>query len=611
MATTFAAGQTINLSLDGNDTITWVGSGNMTVTPASGPSWAVHLEGSQTYGPFGQAVSVSIVTVTNGNYTVNGGSFPVVANESPLTGGIDISVNGWNAMIGPSGDVTGVSDRLNLQNAYDALPVFGGEITLSRGVFYLDSEVVFAKPIRLTGAGGGLAGDAGTADPLAPTTIKVISGTSNGIKITSSGCTLRDFALINTSVTTPTSGAGVLNTSCNTATIDAITVLGFWNNLDLGGVYYSVTNCKIYDAVNYYIYVHSPSAPYNDHGDMVIANNVISAWKYDRTAAAQIRWESGGGLKIVGNKFNGGVQPGNSNTGRANYCIDIRVADGVTTGSFVITGNSISSNVATTSNMYIGLLGPSKTGRIVNLLIVGNEIPVGNQGITIEGDSAHDDAIRNINIAENMFSALTTSSIKLRYVRQCRIGANMHASSVAGLLVDIPDLTSNIVGLRVERQHIGEITSKDIIRDGRSIGNTAINLQGGVDYDYTHGLGISTNGVWTQVFKIEVPNQSAGSFDIEVDGRSTDTTNTSPNRKGIILRQSRTYAVDNVGTSTFSTIGTDVAAGAASAFAAIRYVSTANWIAVEVQTTDVTNCVLWGSARLRVNGKLQTFHIGT
>lgn len=143
MATTFAAGQTINLSLDGNDTITWVGSGNMTVTPASGPSWAVHLEGSQTYGPFGKAVSVSIVTVTNGNYTVNGGSFPVVANESPLTGGIEISVNG--VRIGGAHGAVTVNDSaaasantLAIQKLLDG----GGHVSITAyGTVYIGSRL--------------------------------------------------------------------------------------------------------------------------------------------------------------------------------------------------------------------------------------------------------------------------------------------------------------------------------------------------------------------------------------------------------------------------------------------------------------------------------------
>ena len=531
---------------------------------------------------------------------------------NPLTGGVGISSGGVTIQLSPSGDSAGVTDRVALQRAHDALPASGGVIALSQGVFYLNAEVTITKTVKIEGAGGGISGDGSTVDAIAPTTIKCLSATENGFNVSADGCTFRDFALINTSVSVPTAGAGILAMANNTATIDALTVQGFWNNLDLQGCYYSVTNCKIYDAANFYLYIHRPAnASYNDHGDMIVANNVLSAWKTNRTAAAQLRWESGGGLKCIGNKFNNGYQVGNPTAGVAQYCVQLLVADGCATGSMIFTGNSISGNVANIANMYVGLKGPSKTGRLVNLHIVGNEIPVGNQGITIEGDSAHDDALRGINISENMFSTLTTSSIKLRYVRQCRIGRNFHNSSVGGPLIDIPDLVSNIVGLAIDKQHVSEITSKDIVRDNRAVGNVVSAFTGGVEYDYTHGAVISTNGVWTQIFKIEVTNSIAGKLRLDIDARSTDTGNTAPNRKGVTIRQERAFDVSSAGVVTLTIIGTDVAAGAAAAFVAVRYTLTANWIAVEVQTTDATNCVLWGPVRLRVDGKLQTFHVGT
>lgn len=537
----------------------------------------------------------------------------VTAETNDVTGGsvfqLVAGANGLIYFVAPSGDVTGVSDRLALQGTIDALPSRGGYLQLCDGVFYLDAEVTINKTIKIEGAGGGLSGDAGTADPLAPTTIKCLSATANGFNVSANGCTFRDFALVNTA--TATAGAGILATANNTATIDAISVKGFWNLLDLQGCYYSVTNCKLYDGVNFYLYMHAPSASYYDHGDMIIANNVLSTWHSTGTAVAQLRWEGGGGLKCVGNKFNSGGQVGNASSGMAQYAVQLLVADGVTTGSLIFTGNSISGKTTNVCNFYVGLLGPSKTGRITNLHIVGNEIPVGNQGITIEGDSAHDDALRGFNISENMFSTLATSSIKLRYLRQGRIGRNFHNSSVSGTLIDIPDLTSNIIGLSIDKQHVGEITSKDVVRDNRSMGNVSSCYQGGVEYDYTHGVAISTNGAWVQVFKIELPNSIAGKLRLDIDARNRDSANTSALRKGVSIRQERAWDVTNAGVVTVSTVGTDVSAGAGAAYVSVQYVTSANWISVQIQTNDVTQCVLEGVVRLRVDGKLQTFHIGT
>lgn len=511
----------------------------------------------------------------------------------------------------PSGDTTGEKDTAAIQAAHDSLPSTGGEILIAPGIFYLSDEVLIDKPVYLHGAGGGLIGDAGTADPLAPTTIKCLSPTANGFNSSSAGCTFRDFALINVAPSTPTAGAGILCAPNNTATIDSITVLGFWNNLDLGGVYYTVTNSKLYDAVNYYLYHHSPGSIYDDHGDFAVIGNVFSGWKYGRAAVSQFRWESGGGIKLIGNKFNSGGQPGNLSAGVSARCIELLIADGKTTGSVVVTGNSISGWASNTGNVYIGQLGPTKNGAITSINITGNEFAVSAQGITIEGNSTYDDKIKGINISDNIFSFISGSSIKARYVRRLKIGVNTH-NSAGSPLIDIPDLVSNCVEMSIAPQRYGgEVTSKDIIRDNRSIGNTVYSLAGGVEYDYTHGLSISTNGVWTQVFKIEVPNQAAGTFVLDIAGRSTDTPNTSANRKGVTIKQQRAYDVNASGTVTITTIGTDVAEGAGSPYVSVRYTVSTNWIAVEVQTTNATNCVLWGQARMRVDGKLQTFHVGT
>ena len=598
--------------------LTVVGNGLLSFTSPSGIVTKSGLTANASFGPFqtDQLYKITCITGTiDFSETVADGANPLItAATDPLTGAVTGLVGPGGAIsayafIPPSGDTTGVKDRTAIQEAINNLPSTGGEVRLSAGVFYIGGEITVTKPVKITGAGGGIAGDAGTVVSVAPTTINVTSQTANGFNVSASGCTFRDFALVNTYVGTPTAGAGILSTSNTTTTIDSLTVLGFWNLLDLGGVYYSVTNCRLYDGVNYYVYLHSPGSIYDDHGDMVIANNVLSGWKKSYSSVAQLRWESGGGLKVLGNKFNSGGQPGNGAAGVAAYAIQILVADGITTGSFVITGNSISGWASNTCNVYVGLKGPSMTGRITNILIVGNEIPVGAQGITLEGGAAHDDAIRGVSIANNLFAGITGSAIKVRYVRQCQIGENSH-QNVGSPIIDIPDLTANCIAMRIGRQNFGEVASKVVVRDNRSIGNTTYALSGGVEYDYTHGLNISTVSTWTQVFKIEITNSISVKVQLDIDARSADSGNTAPNRKGLSIRQQRSFDVTSAGAVTASTIGTDYSAGAASAFAAVRYVITTNWVGVEVQTTDVTNCVLWGMARLRVDGKLQTFQVG-
>lgn len=547
------------------------------------------------------------ITITPQGGMLVGGRSVLMLNDAG-TAVVDGAGNVIDSRILPSGDTSGVTDRI----AFQAAATANGVLNLGPGVFYLDGTYVqFPGPGAVNGQGGSIGGDAGTAVSLAATTINVVSPTGGAFQVNDGGVTFQNIAIINTAGSIPTAGAGILGIDFTGCVVANCTILGFWNNLDVGGCYYTVVGNHLYDAVNYYMYHHSPAIKYDDHGDFSVADNVISGWKKNYVAVANLRWEGGGGIKITSNKFNGATQPGNGSAGKAQYCIQVLAPDGTNTGSLIITGNSISSYAGNTSNVYIGQLGPTKNGGFTSISITSNEVAVGNQGIFIEGNVTYDDKLSGINIAENVFSFMTTSSIKVRYVRSCRVGPNMH-NGAGTPLIDIPDLNSNCVGLRVERQHFSMVSAGlDIIRDNRALGLGAVSLQGGVDYDYTQGVNCSVNGTWVQLFKIEVPSYSAGKLRIDIDGRSQDATNTAPNRKGLTLRQERSYDVNNVGAVTVAAIGTDVAAGVGSAFAALRYTVTTNFIAVEISSTDAVNSYLLGTARLRVNGKLQTFHIGT
>ena len=71
------------------------------------------------------------------------------------TNGVSYGVaDGTVASIQPSGDVTGVADTAALIAAHANLPVYGGQITLGAGQFYLvPNQVIFTKPVKLVGQG--------------------------------------------------------------------------------------------------------------------------------------------------------------------------------------------------------------------------------------------------------------------------------------------------------------------------------------------------------------------------------------------------------------------------------------------------------------------------
>ncbi|APW37647.1 hypothetical protein RD110_10960 [Rhodoferax koreense] len=63
----FAIGATINLTVDADDTYTFTGIADMTITSTQGTQ-TVHLDGTQTIGPYKVQTSVSIKAITAGSY---------------------------------------------------------------------------------------------------------------------------------------------------------------------------------------------------------------------------------------------------------------------------------------------------------------------------------------------------------------------------------------------------------------------------------------------------------------------------------------------------------------------------------------------------------------
>lgn len=133
----------------------------------------------------------------------------------------------------------------------------------------------------------------------------------------------------------------------------------------------------------------------------------------------------------------------------------------------------------------------------------------------------------------------------------------------------------------------------DVIQDNRSFGNTITALTGGIDYDYTRGIYVSSNGVWTTTYVLTVPNGAGGLIEFDIDGQNTNSGHNSANNKGVTIRQVRAFDVSSAGVVTLSTIGTDVSSGSGAGFVATQYVAGTNTITIQVQTTDVTQVALY------------------
>lgn len=543
-------------------------------------------------------------------------NIPLVATDGSDNGTRLLGPRGYvtTVIIPPSDDTSGNTDRQNMQYAHDhLLPARGGAIQLLDAEYWWGgASVQFTKKVGLFGYGGGLSGDAGDTDSTAVTHVHFLDGDKDAISVSDAGCVFKDFALVNDSPTTPTASVGIKSTLNSNVHINGMTIMGFYDLLDLGGVYYNVDANWLYDAVRYFMRCHSEQAAYLDHGDFTVANNIFSGWRYAHTAMAQLRWESGGGIKILGNKFNSGGQPGNASAGISSRCIDLMLADGVDTSSVIVTGNSISGwTSGNTDLIRIGQQGPVYNSAISGINITGNELTLADVGIRVEGGVATSQRIFHGIVGPNTFNNIRSKGIYLKNCDGLHIATQKWGQNCTGTLIDISDTNDSAVrALRVDKQAHGSLDAIDLIRDNRSFGNSQISLSNGVEYDYTRGVYISSNGVWQTQFVLTVPNGSASTFELDVDGQNTNSGHNSYANKGVAIKQIRAYDVDTSGNVTLTSVGTDVSVGAGSGYVAVRYLLSANTITVQVQTTDATQLALYGTARLKANGKLSKFHIG-
>jgi hypothetical protein len=521
-----------------------------------------------------------------------------------------------------SGDATGAADLAAIQAAHDALPSTGGAIHLGLGNFYLSGAVTLSKPVTVIGWGGRLSGDAGTTPAKALTTIYCTSPTADGFTVTAAGCVFEDFAMVNTAGSTPSAGAAIHDTAGSNSKFDGVTLLGFWNNLDIGGAFATVSACHFYDAINYNAYLHAATAPYNDNGVTYFQGCTFSGWNRTAVANAHIRYESGGGSKITGCYFVGGSMPGNVSAGNALYCVDLAIAAGVTTSSLTLTGNTFAA--ATTAMIRMSMI--STTGGFTNLLINDNEIVTAlgagaRKGIVLIGPSAAPSSLHEIEITGNVFNNLAGGGISSANCGGLHVGPNHWGRSMSGPLItlaDTGDAGNGSTGVRIDRQSLGTLDAIDVVFDNRNpsiahagVSSTSHVLDGGIEYDYTRQILLTANGVWVTQWVLKVPRATGGVLEVELVGQNGSSGNsTGANRKGVYIKQLRSYDVSTADVVTLTTVGTDIANGAGGTFVALQYVLAANQITIQAQTTDVTQIWFGGEARVKVKGKLDTFHTG-
>lgn len=497
----------------------------------------------------------------------------------------------------------------------------GSEVFIGGMYLVPSGSVTIGKTCVVTGAGSvGVAAAGGAA--IGGSGIVVTSPTGSGIIENAPGVTMRDFGVWNLAASTPTGGAGISVVSGAHSNKRSLTVSGFYDDIDFtatSGPYPVMADCRLLDPVRYGV-LYRNAQPSSDYGDAGFTNNTVVCTSTTRAGTAAVRWESGGGLRWIGNKINAAY------AAPWQYGIKLAAATTASTSVLVISANSVEN--CSVAGIAIGAETGS-SGSFQSITITGNEIGTMHaaaSGIVIANATyAQGAQIRSATISGNVFNfweaGATAPIIWVYNVQGVHIGQNMFGDGIAltAPLIALGGGTDPGAGTQavmVDRQAISKMDNITLIQDSRAIGSTAEQFAGGVTYDDTRHAWIAAANTDLTLYSVDLdttgPKGTGAILSVEVMGHSANSGHTSPGNLAVILRQERTLTTPGGGGSvTVATLGTDVAVGGGAAYLTLTYdISVSNRVTIKLKTTDATQLAFFGQVRVRVDGKLARFRKG-
>src|SRR5574343_46521 len=445
---------------------------------------------------------------------------------------------------GATGDGT-TDDTAAIQDALDAVPVGGGIVPFPARIYLVPSGgLTCDAPVTISGAGFGDYEDGGTR-------LRCTSSTATLLTLSSPGSTVQVVCFENTSGTRPTAGAGLLCTDFDWGRVDRCGFIGFWNGLQVdAGYFYTVRDSTFLAPRNYGAYLRNTASGQTDHGDWAVIGCNFSKYGDSTTGGTAIRWESGGGIRLVGNKINSGTQPGYPSTGYWQRGIDIALTSG-STSVCVVVGNSVE-GMSTGDGIRVA----GAAGTFHSITITGNEI------LQLDGTGTY----ACIRLDGSAMTSLSRASIT---ANSCTGGVPVVLNSVSDVAV-----VGN-VGLADGGYWLNLTKVKGLILSGNRATGSAIDNDSGTwsaTAGHARGLwkygaeitGLTTNATYGAVWPAMY---STGVVTVRVFG-DVQTVG------AVRLQQSRQLTKGNGAASAVtvgSTIGTDLALGAASAELTLSY----------------------------------------
>lgn len=469
------------------------------------------------------------------------------------------------------------TDYANLQALANAMPVTGGSIILRPGDYDISGYVLnFPYPTKITGAGKG------DMTLNAPSRIMTSSATADAITTNGHGSTLTDFAVINTSSTTPTAGAGIHILAGDAIALTRVKVAGFWNNFQTDQArHYTFTDCHGIDAVNYSAYLRNTAPSQGDFGDCTFQGCFFNAYSTTRVAAAAIRWESGGGLKVIGCKTNGNMPTlGQSFT----IGLDVAVADGISTSVLIVTGNSFEGIASGGCPLKVEQYGTG-TGFFSKVVVTGNESLAGG-GFRFVGTVAG--KLSQFLVSGNVITG-PTAGIYFKNCSNFTVGRNRIQALPSGNAAVWID--TGCTDYTVEPQDV-DTTNVAYLQDDSAQSNTHSRV--GSTARYTREIPSTTSNVtYTTLFSVQFNAYCAATLQLNLSGQVSGL--------GSFVYNATRAALQSAAATVpaLTTIGTDVAT--ANAPTVLFDVTSNQTVLVKVRL-GASGADVFGNASLLVDG---------
>jgi hypothetical protein len=206
----------------------------------------------------------------------------------------------------------------------------GAVLYFPTGTYKTSGGFSFSKQVRIVGDSCASSPNGATATALS--TVTCTSTTAHLFTFAAHGSAIETIHLLDAVPGTRTAGSALRVTAGNCTRIHNLSVYGFYNQIQVeDGYEYHIQSVNLYGPLNWGLYLRNIATP--DGGDANISD--ISIIAQDHDAAAAIRVESGGGIKINNLKINGQTS---HNFSRG---IDLQPYSGAVTSIFLLCNSSI------------------------------------------------------------------------------------------------------------------------------------------------------------------------------------------------------------------------------------------------------------------------------